>query len=425
MSFFKYIVARLKNNVKYLIRRITSKNIDLSKAEFEEITASENDVNYSSVSCSLIAKIHLPKGNLFFRECTKIDKFKSYADSCIERFFYTLKHSHQEDEFGSPKNGCVKVNYSIDVIDAFHNLILKSQSNRQFYYKIKRIPDYCNIENLSFYRNPNNIFSHKTWQKLGILNYDSKYDQIAKLFALYLNRCLVVYFSNSRKKHDFFSASAFFATARLNDFFNLNLVSRPRFASLKSGLVNCIGFVCDDCNFKFDSDQKYDLTPKLQHDLNNLHILDVLCYQLDHGPNNFSIILKNNEICGICAFDNDANKTFSIKTNIDFSASWNSSPLALNGIYNRPFLDQKIYALFIRTKRKDLRKSLTPFLSNLQILALEIRFKKLRKAMINAVKLGKTTLLSENDWTEKTLAVELNGSYGRTYTYIYKTRDVG
>lgn len=425
MKFLNFSIIKLKNKIKFLARRITTRNIDVSKLKFNEIIVPENDVNYSSVSCSLIVKIHQPNGDLYFRECTKISHINQYIDSCIERFFYILKHSRQEGDFGSPKNGCVNTNYSTEIIDSFHNLILESQSSPTFYTKIKRIPDYCSLENLSFYRNANKFFSHKTWQTLGIFNYESKYDHIAKFFALYLNRCLILFFNNIGKTHDFFSASAFFATATLNDYFNLNLVSKPRFAKLKSGPFNCIGFVCDDCHFKFDSELKYDVTPKLQHELNNLHILDILCYQLDHGPNNFSVILENDKISGICAFDNDATNTFSIKTNINFSASWNASSLVLNGIYNRPFLDKNIYNLFIKTNKKDLKKILAPYLSALQIYALQIRFNKLKKSMIKAVKLKKTVLLSDNEWNEKTLEKELEGLYGRTYTYIYKTRDIG
>ena len=153
---------------------------------------------------------------------------------------------------------------------------------------------------------------------------------------------------------------------------------------------------------------------KLQRELLNLNLLDVICNQPDHGPNNYNVY-RTNDACTVCAFDNDNEQTFFPFFQINHSLSGCSPFIDGNGILNRPGLDAETVNKLNGLNMKAFKRRLKPYLNRLQLLALCARIKKLRKAIGHTCAIDDGLLKDAEDWDERILKKELNGAYGKTY----------
>ena len=173
---------------------------------------------------------------------------------------------------------------------------------------------------------------------------------------------------------------------------------------------------------KWDSVEKRKamVTPALQRDLNNLHVLDVICYERDHKPSNYTVVCdKNNKAKCIYAFDNDSPLTFFLHESPAFSSYMNCSPLVKDKIINRPFLDRMLVERLLSLSGNDIKRVACEYLSKAQIYFLIKRFEGLQSAICNSIKCGCLKLLNENEWSESSVNDELNGKYGYTYLSLF------
>ena len=168
------------------------------------------------------------------------------------------------------------------------------------------------------------------------------------------------------------------------------------------------------------SDISHRMTPQLLQSLTNLNLLDVICFEKDHGANNYmNIIDENGRVNSICSFDNDSPSCFSISMSIDFKFTADGRPFVTpNGLCARPYLDKDVVERLMRIDLESLRKDLSCYLNVIQLYCCMRRIKQLQVAIQSSVEKGLTKLLNPNEWTQKMVDDEVKGINGRTYMHV-------
>ena len=152
-------------------------------------------------------------------------------------------------------------------------------------------------------------------------------------------------------------------------------------------------------------------SPELQRELNNLNLLDVICYEKDHRPGNYNVVIENGKAVSVCAFDNDSPNSFGMG-GISFNTYIGCSPYAIDGKINRPYADKELVQSILNLKEKDLCDALSDLLNAYQLIALKRRLKSLKNVLAD---IPSEKLLSPDQWNDETVRKELSGEYGDTY----------
>lgn len=157
------------------------------------------------------------------------------------------------------------------------------------------------------------------------------------------------------------------------------------------------------------------ITPQLVCDLNNLNILDAICYEKDHRPGNYHLILNDEgKAVSLCAFDNDSPWSFSPFGTMGFKSYENSSPLINDGIINRPYVDAGMAESVLRLDEASFYNKLKPYINKIQLMACWKRICVLKRALINS----RSRILDRDKWNENIVEDEYSGKYGRTYLMV-------
>lgn len=159
------------------------------------------------------------------------------------------------------------------------------------------------------------------------------------------------------------------------------------------------------------------LTPEFQKAMNALHLLDIICHEGDHSPNNYNIVLDDHGMAvGLSVFDNNGVSTFSINPDISFTSYKACSAFVTpNGEIARPYMSRELAQRVLAIRRKSLNAALHGILNPLQISCTYRRLKKLQKAISITAHTREGFLLDDHEWSEQTIEEELSGKYGKTY----------
>ena len=162
------------------------------------------------------------------------------------------------------------------------------------------------------------------------------------------------------------------------------------------------------------------ITPQLQHSLNNLNLLDVICYERDHKPSNYNVLLDENQKgLKVCAFDNDSPLTFFIYSSAQFKTYMNCAPYIYNKRIMRPYIDKKLAETVLSLNIKKLANITNTYLSKIQIITMKSRFSILRQCIKNSILKGFLHPIEDNEWNTDTEHIELSGKYGKTYLNLF------
>lgn len=181
-----------------------------------------------------------------------------------------------------------------------------------------------------------------------------------------------------------------------------------------SAIAEGIGF------WDYKKNINYSFTPSLLRDLSNLEILDTICFEPDHGANNYMLkVGDNGKIIHICAFDNDNPRDFFISSDCSNSlTSETKSIVSSSGYFNRKYADIDSVGKLLSLTRKDVCKELSPYLNDLQLYFCWSRIKVLQKAIEKSLATGNLRLLRSDEWTQQMVDDEISGKNGRTYSYV-------
>jgi hypothetical protein len=154
-------------------------------------------------------------------------------------------------------------------------------------------------------------------------------------------------------------------------------------------------------------------TSELAKEVTNLNIIDVLCHEKDHRPGNYHIVLNEvGKAVSICSFDNDSPWCFSPFGGAEFiTYAGASSIIDRLGRINRCALDKCVVNKMLALTKNHVVSALSPYLGRNQVIACWKRVVELQQAI-------QKTEFKYDGWSEKTVADELSGKYGRTYYVV-------
>lgn len=235
--------------------------------------------------------------------------------------------------------------------------------------------------------------------------------------------------SFKKRKFETFNAGrslSFYSIAKL---FSLShLVPNTRLCKLVGfGNYDRIGVLMDDAGGSDLSEidsmaRKNKFSYSLQKELLNLNILDAICNEKDHRPDNYHVIFdEDGNAKSICAFDNDSPMSFFISKNVSFKTYEGCSPLVKEGYFNRPFIDIGVYERINNISKNEIINDLSHYLNKCQIKALLTRLNRLKRGIDKSVNMGKCKVLKDEEWNKDTIDKELSGSYGLSYLGLYSS----
>lgn len=160
------------------------------------------------------------------------------------------------------------------------------------------------------------------------------------------------------------------------------------------------------------------LSPVIVRDLTTLNFMDVLCYEGDHRPGNYMVVLDElGKGVSIQAFDNDSSIDFFPFPTVS-KRICGSEPFVKNGFINRAHLDKDFANKVLSTDNGEVVAILKPYLTKAQLVFLKIRFRKLKNALRNTIANRPDFLLENNEWSSLSLYEDL--SYGTTYYTVLR-----
>lgn len=159
------------------------------------------------------------------------------------------------------------------------------------------------------------------------------------------------------------------------------------------------------------------ISPAFQKKLNDLNLLDAICHEGDHSPNNYNAVLDDDGMAvGVSAFDNNGMSTFTAKSDVDFASYKGCSPFVTKeGRINRPHISKSTVLRLNAIKRREVSEALKAYLNPLQVCCAWRRLKKVRRAVCRTAKEKPSFIIDNSEWNEKTVLEELSGEYGKTY----------
>ena len=390
LKFIKNIVFRLIQKVGILSRSSLKfdENIEVIDARDERYSF---DVMYKN--SNTIIKITNDGKKCFFKECRPILNKSDFLKLLNDDYMFFSKKS----------------------------LIPKIKNKKRFFSMGSLSDKYSSISK---------FFITKKYELLGLENPTNKDEERIFIdYAKFVWSEVYNYKLNAsfkRRKYETFNAArslSFFSIAKL---FNLSyLVPNTRLCKIVGfGNYDRIGVLMDDAKGTDLSeitpiDRKNKVDPLLQKEFLNLNILDAICFEKDHRPDNYNVIFnKNGDAESICVFDNDSPMSFFLSNKISFETYEGCSPLVKGKWFYRPFIDSTVYKRINNINKQEIVEALAPYLHHAQIDAFISRFTSLKKAINKSIESGKCKLI-EKEWNSKTMETELSGAYGLSYLGLY------
>lgn len=226
--------------------------------------------------------------------------------------------------------------------------------------------------------------------------------------------------SRNRRTFQTFPACKTLAYERLSKMLGLNFVpeSKPMklivedHVSYGVFMQNCEGKTANECT---KEKIMHAVSPQLQKELMELNILDSLCLEKDHGPNNYKIRFdESGKAAGIGVFDNDSAYSFFPTPSVSFSTYSGCPPIIRDGRIARRFFPKELSETILTIQDKEISKQLRPFLNRIQCMALKTRIHKLQSAILKSKKENPEIFLDQSEWNDQTVGEELQSGI-KTY----------
>ena len=361
-----------------------------------QITCRSEDITLLTATSNNILKIAYERKTLFFRQCRIHTEIHEYVHTLIEEYYCSRELPRDrevvEKSLAESKNFSKFVNMGMtnDVSSNVYRFCMGGSS-----------------------------------ELIGIINDDIELNDRLRDFAQFIWGDLYAYKLNSGIRtgsYQTYNAVRQIATKRIANIFGLSeLIPNTEFAvlSISDGrkLFGTIMEAAPGIILEREPVQirRSVVTPRLQHALNNLNFLDALCYEKDHRPGNYTVVMNGDKAESICAFDNDSPMSFGLG-NASFKTYMNCSPYILHNSLNRPYVDGKIVKALSTNNFDEIYQATKDLLNPIQIMALKRRFHTLQKAVS---KIDPRKVISDEEWNDETVREELSGAYGTTYLGLF------
>lgn len=407
-----------KSLVKDFIRKVSfntlRKKIDEKAISWSEVVVNKEDVVYFCLSTNPVVSINYNNNQYYFRECINLSSKKDFLHKRITCFFKFINNNNFH-EMGFKQELPIKVDFEKSVVDEFSDYMNDLCSDEKFINKMLQIDVNLRKIGYSIWINPQEI-DIETLNQLGLKDLDEKYFDIA-LYFIWQMRSASNVLRNANlvrgKNLSYFSASRTISTQIVAENLGLNkIVPESEWCKLKIDDIEFFGVLSKAAEGVRGCDCKIEPSVELQQRLTELHLFDVICFQQDHGPNNYNIYVEDGKEV-VCAFDNDNDNTFFPISRIDLSLSGCSPLFDGKGNIKRDVYSNELSKKIINTDINNLCKLLKPFLNLLQRNALKNRFIKVKKSL--ELMQNKNISVNKNNSALYYLEKELSKEYGETY----------
>lgn len=395
------------------------KRICEDKLCIQKISLPKEELSYFNLSSNEIISFDYEGNHYYFRECQKIERSSLYFQNSVEHFFDTIANfginsEHFEQEIP------ICMEFPDEIVEKFREYITYKLSRISAKRWLSKTDIRSQKIGFSIWKKQN--YDHKFFESFKMEDIPEKLYDIAICFLWYMRSKAAQYRTlriSHGKAFSFFSAAKSMASYIVAEELGVqSLITEGKWCEIDIGAgKKMVGILSPSARGKRMKDWGGEVDGSLQRELTNLNLLDAICYQPDHGPNNYNVYVHDDGICSVCAFDNDNPYTFFPIPLISKELSGCSSLIRPNGGVARPYLDGGFVQKLNKLDIKRLKKRLKPYLNILQIQALIHRIKLLKKAISqscegqNSIKLLNTWF----QWNNDTLAEERSGKYGVTY----------
>lgn len=343
----------------------------------------------------------------YFQECMPQKNIEKYLRDAVDFYFEYLCEDHRRNEW--------------------RYLVLLDIKSKKNFELLKRSG--------VVYNNSVRAFRSKTYSDFASVGLpslqDAGFQDDLSRFIKYIRGVIGAYNSNSNLKFgelQSYNVQRKLATRKLAELLNIEkIVPDLKLVKLKLDEKELVGSLMDNggdvspCSLSVDARQRY--TASFVCDITNMEYFDALCYQLDHRMGNYNICYDNDgeTIVGVSAFDNDAPKTFFIEPMLPKQTYCGCSSVLMGGVINRPYMDNRFAVALLSINKEILKKTMTPYLTIIQIWALWQRIKTLQQAVKRTVLKDKNFLVT--DWTQFNEKEFADKTVGVSYLEYYKTVD--
>lgn len=395
----------MRRFVRSAAYKLTKKRIAEKKLDIIDLELSRNEVLYFNLSSNPIMSFKYKDKLCYFRECPSLQKRADYYRSAVDNFFETLGNLGISEEHFKQEIP-IRLSFDIEETESFKDIINRKTSDKSFIKALYNADIITEKHGFSIWETPN--CDEKLLAKFLLSDIDKSLYDLAVYFIWYM-RSAATRFKSMKiacgKKHSFFAAVRSISSRIVAEELGLSrMITDARLCRLRLGKESILGVLSDSAAGTRMSDTAIKPCGVFQKELTSLALLDAICNQPDHGPNNYNVCADGT----VCAFDNDNPRTFFPTTGV-------SSVLTSNGMINRPLLDKKLAEKLAQLDKKSLNNRLKPYLNLLQRKALFSRINKINKAIIKS---GVAFLADDTQWSDATVKEELSGKYGNTYLTI-------
>lgn len=402
--------------LRSMLYNLTRKRVNEQKLDVIHLYVKKQDVSYFNLSTNKIITIKNNGKTQFFRECPELCPKHDFFKNAINEFFESLGNIGADFE-SFDQDLPINIDFSPAVVNSFVSYISRKTGDVSFINKLAQADIIS--ENCGFSIWENQVYDAAFLKKFGLDNIPHGTEEISVYFLWCMRSAAITYRTLNiarGKKYSYFSAVRSMSSVVVADFLGLShMIPDARWCALEiENNKELFGVLSDEAPGKRMSDFQVVPDSSLQKELMNLQILDLISYQVDHGPNNYTVGGSNGSY-SVCAFDNDNPYTFFPVPSVSGSFAGCSSLINKNGEITMPHLDRILAERILSSDIKVLYKKLRPYLNFVQRIMLLKRLKNFRKAVIKTQNIKENFLLSGSGWDEKTLQAELNGEYGVTY----------
>lgn len=409
----------MKFFVRCCINQTMRKHINETDMDIRHIILRKEDISYFNLSSNSIISFVYEGKLYYFRECIQRLDFQDYYQKSIERFFATLDKLYIQQEHFKQKIP-IRLHFSSDEIKDFYDYLEKKKKNKNFWKTISRIDHISIKKNFSIWLRQ--CYDPEFFHCFALGDIPQQCYDIGIYFLWYMRGVCADYRTMNivkGKQYSYFLAVKSVASQIVAESIGLgHMITSAEFCRIEfeDGDV-LFGIISNEAQGNRMIDGDVQINGCLQKELLNLNVLDIICFQTDHGMNNYNVI-RQGENYAICAFDNDNPNTFLPIPSIKYNFLGCSSLVDRKGFLNRPYFSEELLGRIQKLDLPSLKRKLNPYLNKCQICALIFRIKKLQKMLQRTERNGHHVIISDDQWNNQTVIAELGGLYGKTYLTI-------
>ena len=407
--------------LRKLCNQLSRKRIDEKKLDIKRISLRLEDISYFNLSSNTVSSFTYEGKLFYFRECSPRLRFHEYFTTAVDRFFFILNRIWIHPEHFKQKIPIV-IHFDDSVIWMFREYLNRLSRKSDFIRTLSHTNEISRKLRFSIWDDQSQTYTADFFCAFGLADLPRECYDIAIYFIWYMRGVAAAYRMAKlvrSRTHSYFSAVRSIASGIVANAIGLgHMIPETRLCRLefKDG-DSMLGVLSAAANGNRMADVNPTVDGSLQRELANLNILDLICFQPDHGVNNYNVYRENGEY-RVCAFDNDNPNTFLPLPYIKRNFLGCSSVVNGEGRYNRPYIDQELYSKIENLDILSLKTQLKPYLNFIQIYSLIFRLKSLKNILKKSVADDHCMAIADHDWKQNTVADELSGQYGRTYLTI-------